>query len=804
MMRRRIMRKYLSILSVVLLACSISYPCLSQQSKLDSLTRKFKNYRGSAFQEKLFVHIDQDFYLTGELLWFRVFNVDGTLHRPSSLSKVAFIEILDSNNKSLVQSKVALDENGGHGSLFIPATLNSGNYLVRVYTQWMRNFPSDFYFQKQITVVNPFLRPEGAQTKKDIDAVRIEFFPEGGNLIADVKSKVAFKVSDANGNPVNGSGVIVRNTSDTVTTFSPLKFGLGSFYISPGAGDEFRCVFTAANGAKVLSRLPEVREEGYAMQLIDSGSEVRIRIWNKRKDKASLDYTFLFAHARQSIIWAEAKPIYPDVATFAIPKSKLPDGITHFTIFDESQRPMAERLYFKAPDHRLELKLTTDQDSYTTRRKVALDLTSMYNGSTMPADVSLAVFRMDSLSSPDADNILSYLYLESDLKGKIDSAEYYFGNTREAASAADNLMLTHGWRRFNWDNILTGKADQSFIPEVRSHLITGKVTKADGTPASGILTYLSSPGKIVNVYGGRSNKDGLVHFEVRDFWGSRRLIFQTNTNRDSTYRLSINNPYDDAELSYTLPPFSIDPSQSKKLDERSLSMQVQDIFYREANNKIVSVKEDSTSFFGKADETFNLDDYTRFPVMEEVMREYVPGVMVRKRKDGFRFIVLDDLHRDVLDGEPLVLIDGMPVFDVDKVMAFDPLRVKRLEVVTRKFFVGSLIIPGIVSYSTYQGDLAGFEIDPRSVYINYEGLELQREFYSPRYENQKQRNNRLPDQRVLLHWTPQILTGTDGKSTIEFYTSDTSGEFVVVAHGLASQGAAGTSVHKFNVRRADF
>ena len=142
-------------------------------------------------------------------------------------------------------------------------------------------------------------------------------------------------------------------------------------------------------------------------------------------------------------------------------------------------------------------------------------------------------------------------------------------------------------------------------------------------------------------------------------------------------------------------------------------MQVQDVFYQDRNKTITSGV-DTTAFYGKADATYYLDDYTRFPVMEEILREYVPGVMVRKRKDGFHFMVLDEVNKKVFDEDPLVLLDGIPVFDIDRIMEFDPLKVRKLEVMTRRYYMGVLSLPGAVSYTTYAGDLAGFQLNPRS------------------------------------------------------------------------------------------
>jgi hypothetical protein len=776
----------------------------SQDGILDTLNQKFQAYRQKAFQEKLFVHIDQNFYLTGETLWFRIFNVDATMHKPVSVSKVAYIEILDKKHKPLVQSKVQLDENGGNGSLFIPATLASGNYTVRVYTQWMRNFSQDYYFHKSITIVNPFIVPE-FEKEKIADKPSVTFFPEGGNLVAGVKAKVAFQISSSTGKSSSASGFIIKDNSDTVATVTALKFGLGNFYFTPQLNAVYKCILKDEQGNLFTYPLPKVYEEGYAMALIDSNEQVlRVRVNFRSTNQHSPTHVFLFVHARQIILKAEAKPLYPHEAIFTIDKSKLPAGITHFTIFNEALKPVSERLYFKSPSEVLKIQMQSSQASYSTRRKISLDILSSSESGAVPADLSLAVYKVDSLSAVTPDGILPYLYLTSDLRGSVESPEYYFSDDANVIAMADNLMLTHGWRRFNWDDVLNSKKTFEFIPEFRSHLVTGRVTKADGFPVSGVLTYLSSPGKLVNLYGATSNKNGEVHFEVRDFHGSRQLIFQTNTSVDSTFKLSVNNPYDESSPSFQVPPFIIEPTLQKKLNERSVSMQVQDIYYRGENEKVSIMKSDSSAFFGTPDEVYYLDDYTRFPVMEEVMREYVPGVLVRKRRSGFHFIVIDNVNRGLLKGDPLVLLDGMPVFDVDQIMAFDPLKVRKLEVVTRTFYVGPLTLPGIVSYSTYRGDLGGFNIDPRNVTMNYEGLQLQREFQTPQYENQKVRSSRLPDQRYLLHWQPELRTGADGKGAIEFYSSDVSGEFIVIVQGLAANGLAGTGVYKFSVKRSDF
>ena len=487
-----------------------------------------------------------------------------------------------------------------------------------------------------------------------------------------------------------------------------------------------------------------------------------------------------------------------------VSKKQLNEGISHFTIFDGDLRPQCERLYFKPSEKKLLITARISQNDYGIRRKVTIDLSaSKSDVGDDKTSLSIAVVRSDSLQGNLSGHIFDYLWLNSDLKGEVESPAYYMNTSSpEVAAASDNLMLTHGWRRFAWDELLNdSKRIPLFIPEYRGHLIKGTVTDAEGQPARGVATYLATPGRNIQLYTSRSKSNGEVQYEMKDFWGSRKIVVQTNTDQDSTSQIKIHSPYAEVFATRRLPPFTLNSNVSKNLVTRSVAMQVQDVYHADNSTKFYSVDMDSTAFYGKASETYLLDDFTRFPVMEEVMREYVPGVMVRKRRDGFHFLVLDNVRKSLFQENPLVILDGMPIFDIDKIMAFDPLKVKKLEVITNRYFLGPFTFPGVVSYTTYTGDLAGFQLDPRAVLLDYEGLQRQRIFYSPQYDNQKQRESRMPDRRNLLFWAPQVNLDKEGKQQLEFYTSDLIGTYTIVIEGLTTNGYSGSTTSSFQVKQ---
>ena len=146
-----------------------------------------------------------------------------------------------------------------------------------------------------------------------------------------------------------------------------------------------------------------------------------------------------------------------------------------------------------------------------------------------------------------------------------------------------------------------------------------------------------------------------------------------------------------------------------------------------------------------------------------------------------------------------MLIDGVPTSDINKVVAFDPLKVKRLDIVSRKFFLGDQAYDGIVSFITYNGDLGGYVLDRQTLVIDYPGLAMKRMFNAVQYQDNKDIKSRLPDIRVLLHWDPSFNLKPKQQQPLTFYTSDMEGEYVIEIRGIVETGQVVTKQHYFSV-----
>ncbi|MDO7875100.1 hypothetical protein Q5H93_10190 [Hymenobacter sp. ASUV-10] len=774
----------------------LTLPAHAQLDSLGGLTGKFSRYQRAALPEKLFLHLDRPVYSVGETMWFKVYAVDGTYSKPLPLSTVAYVEVLNAERQPVLQATVALRQATGHGSFQLPGGLASGSYTVRAYTSWMQNFGPEYFFQTTVSILNGFAASAPVPTA-DSAAVDVQFFAEGGTLVRGLRNRVAFKVTGRHGRGLAASGRILDRQGQVVGTCQTLRFGMGSFELRPVTDGPYSALITLADKRIVRQVLPPVAEQGYVLRLEStSPSQLTLHVESTNNQSETLA---LLVHARQQIAVATQALLQGGRASFVIDKARLLPGIVHFTVFDSRQQPLAERLYFQRPAAADFLTAHPDKSQYGSREKVAVQLTT-----TAPAvNLSIAVYRLDSLNTAPSPGIAAYLNLSADLRGFVENPDYYLNTSDPAAEAAtDNLMLTQGWSRFRWAEVQAAYPPAfAHLPELNGPTIRVQLTQA-GTdqPRPGLTAYLSSPSRLIRLTNGLSDANGIVRFELPELAGERDLILQADLRQDSTCQLRLLSPFSPRYAQVPMPALGLAARWQADYARRHFQAQVQQAYAAPAALSTPKALADSTAFYGLADETYLLDKYTRFKVMEEVLREYVPGVMVRIRKDGFRLMVLNKLTKIPFEESPLVLMDGVPVFDINKLMAVNPLKIRKLEVVDGRYFHGHTVYPGIISFSTYKGDLEGFPLSAHALLQQYEGVQEQREFYAPRYETALEKQSRRPDLRNLLYWNPEFTLPATAPHTLEFYTGDQAGRYQAVIQGLTADGQATSQSFIFEVK----
>jgi hypothetical protein len=749
---------------------------------------RINQYQKEIYQEGIYIQLDKNYYLSGEFLRFSVICYDAQTRYRSNLSKVAYLELIDSSNTAVIQTKILLDEGNGYGEIHIPSNFNSGNYLLRGYTKWMKNYNPDLYFHSLIHIINPFKKP-GLGVKPENEVVNIQFFPEGGVLVNGIKNKIAFKATNATGSGIDFSGRIVDDLDSVIFEYSPYTCGIGSFNFTPERHRSYHTVVMLKDSTIIHPEFPKIKDEGIAMRINHLNSDdINIDVISNHSSRTGP--MLLVGQTNGKIQFSENINISVGTSTINLKKENIDPGIMCITLYNTKAEPLNERLIFVYPKRAVNLQISTNKRVYQNREKVLVKVsTSSEEGKPLSMNLSLSVSSYNEYFDQFNNNINRHLLLSSSVNGTIENPDYYLdGRSKEVRQTLDHLMLTLSCKRSmrNYDTLESNR--KNFVPENRTHIITGTLThRISQEPADRINTYLSIPSKYARFYATKSKNDGKVFFEMKDFIGNNEIIIQTDHTTDSIYQITIDDPFSDEYPNYDIPYFDIDKRMKHVIEKASKNMQIQNAYLEYKPLASIVSKVDTLTFF-EPDARYYLDDYTRFPVMEEVMREYVIGVYPRRNQDGFHFKVLDPEREITFQENPLILLDGVPVFDANEIIELDPLYVEKIETVNKRFLKGAIKYSGIVSYTTYEGNLKGYRLNKNALVMEYEGLQPLREYLTPSYDEVTEENSRLPDYRNVLYWNPHFKTDDKGEAILEFYTSDDISEYEIRIEGISSDG----------------
>ena len=330
-----------------------------------------------------------------------------------------------------------------------------------------------------------------------LNQIDLEFYPEGGELVDGLKGKVAFKALNEFGKPADIEGVVLDNKGNEVARFSSFHMGMGAFDFTPAPGQRYEAKITQPEGIEKSYPLPQPLLKGYGLNVEEIGkNKVKLRV------SASVTETLsLIAQVRGVTQYVKQIPIDNESQSITIPLDKFPIGVAQFTLFDAKGIARCERLAFVNKHRQLNIDIQTNKEQYLPRELVEIDIAvTDKRGIPMPAQLSLSVADDQLLSFADdkSSNMLSWMLMESDIRGEVEEPNFYFDPEEEKADQAlDYLMLTAGWRRFSWQDIRSHPGPGISHPMERGS-ISGMVLDVDGTPIANILVTTSD--STVSIY----------------------------------------------------------------------------------------------------------------------------------------------------------------------------------------------------------------------------------------------------------------------------------------------------------------
>ena len=434
--------------------------CPPEDGLLPRIVRQVAEFYAAARQEKVYLHIDRPVYGTGETIWFSAYVVDASAHRLDSLNQVLHVDLLSPERRVVARRTLHLQGGRASGDLDIADTLAAGTYVLRAYTNWMRNAGDEFVYSRQLSVWPA--SPIGPQEPRAVAAPTtafararaaaasrpdVQFMPEGGYLVEGLPAVVACKATDASGRGLDVRGQILNEKNAVVVpAFSSRHAGMGRFALVPGAGQRYHAHLTLPDGSTADYPLPVAQPTGYTLHVVETSESFLVEA-RYQGTGAAPGPVQLMSQVRGVAAYPGPRPLTGDVpAAWRMPKKNYPNGIVHFTLFDAQGVPQCERLAFvQNGPAALRITVTPDQASYGPHAPVQLTVRVVdAQGQPVATNFSLAVSDAGLTAlDPNAETVASNLLLTSDLTGYIENPGYYFREQSAAtALALDDLLLT--------------------------------------------------------------------------------------------------------------------------------------------------------------------------------------------------------------------------------------------------------------------------------------------------------------------------------------------------------------------------
>jgi hypothetical protein len=758
-------------------------------------------------QEKVYVQFDRGRYNPGETIWFKAYLLAG--FEPDTYSRNIYFDWYDGDGKLLSHMVAPVFEASAKGQFDIPGDFPGGLLHVRAYTKWMLNFDTAFLYDKDVIVA----RPRGGSGASRAGASRTElgFFPEGGDLVTGLISKVAFKANDQRGIPAVVSGTVQGSDGSFVDSLTTEHDGMGSFVIKPQPGVRYTATWTDGSGQTFHTDLPSAAPGGIGLQIQPHNGQCMVIV------RRTADHLpgggrslYLLAHMNQRVVYA-AQVSLEDKTEIAItvPTGDWPTGVLQYTLFDAEWKPVAERVVFV--NNQLHTFSASVQVVASSLEKRGRNELSIEVPDSVFSNLSVAVTD-DRLATGD-DDIVSRLLLSDDIRGEVYHPSYYFSNVAGSPGSRqlDLVMLTHGWRRFRWADVIAGKFPETRYPrdtgylELRGRVVPDRIHDlVAGQPLLLILEAKDSSRKRLTVpvdAGGRFEQRGMVFYDTLkvyyDFPGNKKLsgtrAVEIGSNQLGARGMTWNDVgFGGVDTSGTGRARFFAEEEAAREKKRQATM-LAAVTVNGRVKRPVDVLDDkyTTGLFKReAGYQFDVKDDVLALHSTDIfyyLRQVVPGLEVQY-KDGYPIVkwrqttpvfFVDEV------GMRADLVGDIPITDIAYVKVFHP-----------PFLLGGVVNPraGAIAIYTKKGE----DVKPLPTKgLNYkvlEGYATERQFYSPDYSvDPTGQADFLPDVRPTLYWNPYIFTDANTHTaTVSFYNNDVSTKLRVVVEGM---NAAGKLIH---------
>ncbi|HAA21841.1 MAG TPA: hypothetical protein DCP28_24875, partial [Cytophagales bacterium] len=662
-------------------------------------------------------------------------------------------------------------------------------------------------------------------------SVSIAFFPEGGRYVAGVPARLGFKAVDTYQKGVEVSGEIRTAEGQTVASFESYHQGMGAVAFTPTPNQRYYAHIQKPF-PQPRQALPEADMEGWVLRY----DTTKVGAAHFVVHSQAADTAHVVAHSLGVLRYSQALPLQAGVTRFNIPLDSFPRGTAVFTLWDADTRlPMCERLVFLDHQKELRVHLETDKPHYQPREEIQVKVrTTDSEGNPVSARLSMAAVDEQVLSFADdkQDNLLTYMLLSSEVKGKIEEPSFYLNPEEpKATMARDYLLMTQGWRGFSYESLWSPIPVVTY-PAEQETTINGRLLLSDFRRGAQGTVYLIEQGGKNRMLPVRTTPAGYFSFRNLDptilnilavrkplipgMLNDGQVTVQAPTeSRRSGGRFTpiwestIPNPEGVAVATNEATPGPSLP-EDEFADAMTLEPDVQNL--DEVVVVALSTGAQRQDLTGSISLISNEYSHLGSQGASNLLAGSAAGIQIRGTSSFSHTASIYGSRAVGMDG-PLLIIDGLPVApeNRDQMLSLLGTEGQKIEAISvlqglqATQIYGSRATGGVIVISTSDRNPKQplFDLAPRYntllLYPKY--YRVMREFYpvTALKEDADGLNRLAQDRRTTLYWDPSVTTNEQGEATLTFRAGDKESSFALSAEGFTSQGDLGKGETTFGV-----
>ena len=330
--------------------------------------------------------------------------------------------------------------------------------------------------------------------------------------------------------------------------------------------------------------------------------------------------------------------------------------------------------------------------------------------------------------------------------------------------------------------------DKLWLPDHKGIRLSGNLSDATGKGVSEARLIMSEPGPGTDLESSITNEKGDFSFLLGMGTGDKDIII---TLPSSEMKVSLEEPFwngfrkmpDDLIL-------QISAKMIPYLRDKFVHLQLQNRFRNDFYEKIppFSARRDTTAFYSKPYQTYMIGNYIALDSLAEYFHELIPSVKFVRRRGEVEISVTDPSTMSEIPEKPGVFLDGVPYNNFSGIADIPANEIDRITVIPAVYYYKDFTFGGIIDIHTRKSDFSSVKMLPEMIRFIYPLANKSEWRFVPPDYSEADSPGRIPDFRYLLLWEPWLRVNNSGEATIEFYTGDVKGSFVVKVVGMSDEG----------------